>query len=224
MTDIALSTFDKDIEFSRTTTGLVEALNQLGVRALDLSDLHRSALVQAVSALDSFISSEVQRVVIEIALGHRRADSKRIDLKCSPNDLNRLILADSIEGKELALKEIVSSSIQRRTFQKSGDISEALKWVGITDPWKKAFGDAATTIRNDLDVVVERRNSIVHDADRDPTYGSGIRLQLRGDDTINAIKTIKLVVHGLAALLKEAPIQHSIESDGDSVLEKMVYG
>lgn len=200
MSSLALLTFNEDLQYSFTTTGLVGALNNLGVRALDLSDLHRSALVQAVSALDSFFCAEVQRLAVEITLGRRQASGKRIDLKCSPNDLNALLSAPTGKDQELRLRSIVGDSLQKRTFQKSSDISEALRWVGISDAWNRAFGSQASAVREELDAVVERRNAIVHDADRDRTYASTSRLALRGDDTVAAIHTVRSVVHGFAVL------------------------
>lgn len=200
MTNLALDIFDKDLEYSLTTTGLVNGLHTAGIRAVDLSDLHRSALVQAVSALDSFFCSEIQRLIVEITLGRRQANERRIDLRCTTNDLHRLLSADTDDEKEIHLKSIVADSFQRKTYQKSSDISEALGWVGIADSWNRAFANEAKQLRAELDAVVERRNSIVHDADRDPTYASSNRLSIRGDDTLAAVKTVRKVVHGISTL------------------------
>jgi hypothetical protein len=71
----------------------------------------------------------------------------------------------------------IRSSHGYRSFQKSADIQEAIRLIKDIDIWSAVARDLAMPLENlkiDYNLLVVRRNSIVHQADIDPTLPGAI--------------------------------------------------
>jgi hypothetical protein len=139
-----------------------------------LSELLRSALVAAVSALDRFchdaivhhswkllsrkerdIPKGLFRLNLPV-LGTKKALEKlRKDSKSRPGSVVKVAIQEELHNKH--------------TFQNPAGIETAARMLGIEDVWTKLAaempGRTGKAIRDTLDEIARRRNQVVHEAD-----------------------------------------------------------
>ncbi|MEX6663742.1 HEPN domain-containing protein [Pseudomonas sp. W2-17] len=137
-------------------------------------DLIRSALVMAISAMDSYMHWMVFQEITAVSKNAKlpKALSK---LEIPFSDV--AALADAViegrrEGKETRPWNALKNSAQRqllfRTFQSFDQVSVAMSMAGIADGWtktSKALGVTSPEIKEKLNHLVHRRNQIAHEGD-----------------------------------------------------------
>ncbi|WP_157561382.1 hypothetical protein [Mycobacterium sp. E802] len=165
---------------------------------LDLTDMYRAALVQAVAALDAWVHDVVLDMAVEILIGLRPPGSNT-KLGLNLGATTQLLSAPNALELEMRSKALVNERLSVETFQKPDDIAKAFAMVGITAIWSTAFGNAEAA-KTALSVVVRRRNQIVHRCDMDPS-GVAPYLTLSDTDALTAIDTIEDTVKALDSLL-----------------------
>jgi hypothetical protein len=128
----------------------------------------------AVAALDTYM----HRLIVERAYSH----------KSLPRGLSQLgvpfekLLAQADETADAAreaprnsrprvgVKRVLQERLLRETFQSHGDVSRALKMAGRSRDWRP-IGEQMSpplnpeAIKERLDLIVRRRNQIVHEGD-----------------------------------------------------------
>ena len=70
------------------------------------------------------------------------------------------------------LGEVIRDSHGWQSFQRPDKIAEAIKLVSPIKLWDevaKVLNSTAANVRNDLQLIIDRRNKISHEADMDPT-------------------------------------------------------
>lgn len=138
--------------------------------ALDLSDLYRHSLAASVSALDTFIHSIV-RVGLLLQL-RGVGPEPNVQLPVSADLFRRWF-----GGEHAALIEIeleVRRAHGQWTMQSPKNIADAVKLVSRRPLWISLAGQdsqRAAELKTELDLVVGRRNRIVHESDLDPSTG-----------------------------------------------------
>lgn len=175
----------------------------------DLTDLLRSELVNIVSAMDRFIHEVVRIGIINTYLGISSQTDKCKTIPVSFATMNKVLECRLIEkptcNEEIAdywiNKEIVSI-LKTMSFQKISKIKDALSYIwdvsykipaiiskmqyvfpGTTDNEKQRY------LEEKIDLIVSRRNQIVHEADYDISTLSKQAIDIDWlDDTILFIK------------------------------------
>lgn len=140
---------------------------------IDHAECFRAALVLAVSSLDHYLHSLVVESVMEMAQGVRLASAKFSEIKVSFASAQTNLASGSIAWLGPELREQNS----HLTFQRPDKISAALK---IIDPrphlWTRLAAHVDANTKEQmcarLDLIVDRRNMIAHEADVDPTWGT----------------------------------------------------
>lgn len=162
--------FRTNIAHIQNLAGIHSALKNSTTPVLDLSDILRAELMMAVSALDYFIHSTVEEGMIEIYQGSRLPTSTFNEFTISLSNIPYVI---KNPNDTIWLKDQIRKNLGYQSFQKSDKISSIMKL--ITD--KKLWPEVANIMRSDqqkvtlqLDLIVNRRNQIAHEADVDPTY------------------------------------------------------
>lgn len=137
---------------------------------IDHQECFRAALVLSVSCLDHFVHSLVADAVVETYLCRRSASAKFLELPVRLTAA-RANLAGANAGW---IRDEVRLQNSHQTFQRPDAISAALK---IVDPRTKLWARvgarlhmSAQDVRTRLDLIVDRRNMIAHEADIDPTW------------------------------------------------------
>jgi len=190
----AIDQFNINIETVKHLGVIYSAFENHLTPAVDLSDILRSEIVLAVSALDCFVHDLVRIGMSKIFEESGGGPQAFLNFSISVQSVKRIIdAATTDEQKYYFEKEI------RRlhgTFQSSDNISQALSLIGIKRIWNKV-GDSlfvsSDDVRNHLDLIVDRRNKIAHESDIDPSLNIGVRYPIDSvmvDDSIDFIEKI----------------------------------
>ena len=75
----------------------------------------------------------------------------------------------------------------------------ALSMVGVARVWATAFPPPATSPAKQLDLIVARRNRIVHQGDSDPV-SLGAPTPIGAEDALDAVSTVEVVVRTIDPL------------------------
>ncbi|MFD6918669.1 HEPN domain-containing protein [Streptomyces sp. NPDC059944] len=131
-----------------------------------MDDLLRGSLVQAVSALDRYVHEEV-RVRL---LRHFNDDS-------APGAMLRFqvplsaVLRFRDEGGVAWLDEVIRSRHSFLSFQAPDKIADAIRLVSEGELWNEvgqAMGRSVKDLKQELKLIVARRNAIAHESDISP--------------------------------------------------------
>ncbi|MFL6518977.1 MAG: HEPN domain-containing protein [Chthoniobacterales bacterium] len=134
-----------------------------------LADAHRAAIVLAISALDSyirtFVASRIRMVLADrnTSLPPSLCDKIKSFLK-DDQLLEAARKDDLIERVDKAFRK----DFEKRTFQGTSAISDALKLVGIDDVFHDVARKAQEnedTLRQKIDAFTHRRHTIAHRGD-----------------------------------------------------------
>lgn len=134
-------------------------------------DICRSALVMAVSAVDSYMHWLVYDKLSEVRKGR---DIPPALAKLAVPFSSIALLADSvIENREkirpwVQVKNAMQKKLLSETFQSFEQLGQAMAMAGISNGWKKIseqLGEPAAIIKTRLNHIVHRRNQIVHEGD-----------------------------------------------------------
>ncbi len=197
----ALDDFIISLAHVRNVGGVYGSIKALTTPALDLSDLLRTQLVMCVSALDRYVH-EVTRLGMLATLAGKRP----------PTDAFQKyeIALGSVSQATAALASDAWLDTEIRTrhgylsFQQPEKIADAIRLISSVELWN-ALGaklkQPPKALKTELQLIVSRRNQIVHEADVDPTYaGSGDRWPITApmvNDAVVFIERLVITLHGL---------------------------
>ncbi|MFY4781692.1 HEPN domain-containing protein [Aliarcobacter butzleri] len=190
--------FDKNIERVKHLGFIYTTVNDTTTSAVDLSGILRAQYVMLVSALDYYLHELIRSFMIEIYKGN----------KSSTKGFKKFIF--SIDQDVLLKKGIINPQNEEwlnfqilykngfKSFQHSSKIVEAFELITdlkSEDLWKNiSNGMGQLFCENDiitkLNLIIERRNQIAHEADIEPTFNT-LRSIYKTDveDSINFIET-----------------------------------
>lgn len=202
-----LNVFSSEIAGCRDVIGIADNLAPKAP-ALDLSDLYRHGLAGAVSALDTCVHSLVRAAVLLQLQGVGPELNAQLPV---PADLfRRWYGGDSSALNEIALA--IRLAHGRWTMQFAKDIADAVRLVSPRPLWVSvAAGDTeiAKDLKSSLDLVIQRRNKIVHESDLDPSTET--KWPITSALAVEAIEVVKergeAVIAHLAA---DFPTQSSV--------------
>ena len=165
----SIDLFEINIMHVKNLGGLYISLSYETSPILDLSDLLRAQLVMGVSALDSFIHSLIEYGMIEI-YQKKRMPTNGYDkfIKSFENISPKLINSYGVPW----FKEEIKKKYGHISFQGSCKISQYVKLISNKQLWlesEQILNISSQNIKKKLDLIVDRRNKIVHDADMIPT-------------------------------------------------------
>jgi hypothetical protein len=185
--------FQHDASRTRDLIGLGQAIGNMTCGRVDASDLFRSALVQAVAALDAYVHGVTLDRAVDILLGRIPGGVPRGKVGLHFTAVQALLAAATPADTELAARTYVAQRLALETFQRPDDIANALAMVGISKIWSTAFPANPAGTKTALGLIVDRRNRIVHSCDGDP-LNPGSVTHMFADDAVLAIETIETIV------------------------------
>jgi len=166
----AINQFRTNMQYVKNLDGLYSVLKSRTSSALDLSDLLRSELVLAVSTLDHFIHNIIEIGMLEIYQGSRPPTTTSHDFRVSIANVQSAIKNPSDISW---LKDRIRTNIGYQSFQKSDKISNIVRLISSKNLWDEIaiiMNSPKSQIILQLDLIIDRRNKIAHEADLDPTY------------------------------------------------------
>jgi HEPN superfamily RiboL-PSP-like protein len=189
----ALDQFEENLRRAKELGTLFEVVQNMTTPALDLTDILRAEIVQSVSSLDHFIHEVVRLGMIEIAEG-KRPPTKAYERFLVPTS----VIRSAIQGVPHAkwLGEVIRENHGWQSFQQPDKIAESIRLITEIKLWDevaKVLNSTAKNVRDDLQLIVDRRNKISHEADMDPT-NPGFRWPI----TPNLANDVVRFINGLA--------------------------
>lgn len=170
MTAQAFNQFKENIERVRYLHSIYQHVNIQTTKAIDISDVLRAELVLTVSALDYYIHEVVRKGMLEVFQGTRietRSFKKfNISLESVKDAITNPSSFDWLDN-EIIIRH------SWKSFQQSEKLAEAFRLISDINLWNESankLGKPAIDLKNNLDLIVDRRNKIAHEADIDPSF------------------------------------------------------
>jgi hypothetical protein len=164
----AIDQFRGNIAYVRSLMAVERVLNAQTTSVLDTSDILRAALVMAVSALDQYIHEKVRQEMLETKNRARPMTDAYQRFTVTLKTVDRALLNPRSDDW---LDDEIRSRHALRSFQKSDKIKEAVSLISADNLWQRIsqkISKDIAAIRTQLDLIVDRRNQIAHEADLDP--------------------------------------------------------
>jgi len=183
---------------------LIDVHNSLKAQAssvLDLSDMLRAALVLAVSALDYYIHEVVRIGMLEIHRGQRPEPPAFSRFQISLGNARAGINAG--QNIDSWLEDEIRQRHSYKSFQQPEAIADAIRLISDKKLWEEVstnMGSPARSIKQQLSLIVDRRNKIAHEADIDPTLSIGNRWpidELLVNEAVDFIEQVVESIHNV---------------------------
>jgi hypothetical protein len=166
----AIDRFRINIGYVRNLSAIHKALNAQTTSALDLSDILRLGLVMSVSALDKYIHDLVRIGMLEEYQAIRPATKNFLQFSISMKSAQAGISTpENIDW----LDDEIWNRHSWQSFQRPDKITEAIHLISNVKLWDeigKIMGKNASDVKTQLNLIIDRRNCIAHEADIDPSY------------------------------------------------------
>ena len=181
---------------------IADAPDSQTAQAMDLSDILRAEFVLAVSALDHFVHEVARLGMLEAYRGEREKTPQFLQFRISVGGALRGI-SENPSGEWL--DDEIRARNGHRTFQNPDRIAEALRLVSDIRLWDEVAGRmdmSPQEVRERLNLIVDRRNGIAHEADVNPIFHEGLLPIDRrmADDAVDFIERVGENIYAVIAL------------------------
>jgi hypothetical protein len=170
----AIDLFRLSIARVRDLIAVHNSLKAQASSVLDLSDILRASLVLAVSALDYYIHEVVRIGMLEIHRGERPEPPAFSGFQISLGNARAGINAG--QNIDSWLEDEIRQRHSYKSFQQPNAIADAVRLISDKKLWEEVsinMGSPAKEIKEQLRLIVDRRNKIAHEADISPAYLGG---------------------------------------------------
>ncbi len=134
-----------------------------------LGSLLRTAIIMAVSAMDTYYHAKVvDNVVKSIKAGEFAPALDTVKMS-----VPEYLKSCKRKYKKVAVRQSVDNHLSYRALQNPDKISEAIKLLGIESLWQKVAQELKKEdgdVRKRISEIVKRRNEIAHSADISRSY------------------------------------------------------
>lgn len=158
--------FDEQMTLLHSLSSIYQYLQDTA-NLMDTSYLLRSEYILVISAFDNYLHSIVRRK-LRIAFFSAQTLPKAFNL---PIEICRLIKNEPSESAQQSLLDsALRQYLEKDSFQSPKSVEYALGLIGVSHVWRHAssvIGDTPEHIRNQLALIIQRRNQIAHEADVD---------------------------------------------------------
>lgn len=195
----AISQLEQNLARARSLGGLFEALDRLTTPAIEASDILRSQIVMAVSALDHFVHEVTLAGMLEIYEG-RRDPTQAYQMFNIP--LEAALSGIKAHGSTW-FESIVREKHSILSFQHPERIADAIRLISPISLWTEiasCMNTASQDLKIRLKLIVDRRNKIAHEADLDPTF-PGLRWPISAEDACGVVDFIDQISHQINTLV-----------------------
>ncbi|MFK7796439.1 MAG: HEPN domain-containing protein [Aureispira sp.] len=169
-------------------------------------DILRAAIAMGISALDSFFHEFMVGAIVDIYANNSIKNYSNNLLK--PSDNPHKLLSILSKSKQEQLKEIeqaLYSNLKTKTFQNPEIIAENMKLIGIEQLWSDVQVNiteqySVQDLKSRLELIVDRRHKIVHEADMNRSTGTKNEIEL--EEVRNDIIFIKEIGEAVFMILQ----------------------
>jgi hypothetical protein len=208
-----LDAFNAHIERARDLVGITNAIRANSAGVLDLSDIYRAAFVQGVSALDTFIHAEVRARMLEAFAwqsGHTPAFGR---FRVSLGSLGDARGPSGLTASDLTwLDSEIREQHSYLSFQQPDKVADAIRLVSPVKLWSavasemgvRAVGESPEqVVKRRLALIVDRRNTIVHESDLDPTPPGTTQYPMDEATALDALEFLQNMTASIVSVIDE---------------------
>lgn len=170
--------------------------------------LLRQSILVAAAAVESFLWDVLRENALTIIQAKgRKADETLRNITLTIDDYLSL---EGYEDKDVRLRQIILKRFERGALYDLDKVSEIAQILGVRDLWKdvgKEIGSSPEDIKAKLMALINRRNQIVHRADRPDEGAPATEIDCHGLRKIgyawanNHVQLAKSFVTGSAAVI-----------------------
>lgn len=171
--------------------GLYKALSGLTTAAVDASDLLRAQVVLAVSALDYYIHEVTVLGMVAVFEGRRPVTQAFQKYRVAVGAVSLGMSTRSSSWFETEIRERHSF----QSFQQPDKVADAIRLFSDVKLWQEVASRMSSTekdVKDQLKLIVDRRNKIAHEADLDPSY-PGTRWPIKEMDVDLSLQFLRAV-------------------------------
>jgi hypothetical protein len=192
----AIDQFRLNINRIRNISGLYKALKSMTTGAIDASDILRTQIVMSVSAFDYFIHELVRLGMLEAHRGIRTRTNAFNKYRVS---LESVHIFGSSPSTDDWLENEIRFQHGWKSFQHCDNVADAIRLISDKALWEevgKQIGKSTQDVKRELNLIVDRRNKIAHEADIDPSYGTYWPIdEMLVDDVVNFIEEVAEAIY-----------------------------
>jgi hypothetical protein len=192
----ALQQFRENLVRARELGTLASSVTKITTEAIDVSDMWRAQIVLGVSALDYLIHELARMGMVEISKGLRPKTDAYLRFQL-PLEANERALTG--QSHESWLGDTVREKHSWLSFQHPDKIAEAIRLISQKKLWEEVGGElslSAQDVKLRIEMIVDRRNKIAHEADMDPT-NPGFRWPIDQQMASDALDEIERVAEAV---------------------------
>jgi hypothetical protein len=192
----AHSRFVTNLNRARDLRALFVTLKASTAGALDLTDILRAAIVNAVSALDAFIHEITRIGMVEI---YQNIRPRTEAFGRFPVPMDNVLLGMVTPGSVQWLEDEIRKQHGWLSFQQPEKVADAIRLFWSKKLWEEVatqLGIDTKSAKTRLALIVDPRNKIAHEADMDPS-SPGARWPIDEMVVQDAIDTIEQIVNAI---------------------------
>lgn len=175
----AQTVFRANMRDADALTSIYDYLTGIVAAPVSYDDLLRSKIVYSVSAFDKLVHDLIRIGMVQIYLGKRAPTQKYLAEPIPLSTAQQLSIATT-PPPEVIFEQAIQSKLKTLSFQDPDKVADGLSYVwGETQKWQRiaaGIGLQEKTARTTLRLIATRRNSIVHEADMDPTTSTKLAI------------------------------------------------
>ncbi|WXA81106.1 hypothetical protein LV483_34805 [Pendulispora rubella] len=136
---------------------------------MDVSDLLRAQIVLAISAFDTLVHELTRLGMLEAAAGKRTVVDTFQRFQVSFESVQLSAGASTLDWLDAEIRRKHSFL----SFQTPDKVADAIRLISSVSLWNSVgshLGKSPTDIKKELQLIVDRRNKIAHEADGDPSF------------------------------------------------------
>lgn len=167
--------FRENINRARHFYNMYVSLEKSTTNIVDVSDILRAEIVMGVSALDNYVHEVVRVGMVQIFEGERQKTEmyKKFEIP-----LDHIPKVEDEEKGYRWFELLVKNKNSHKTFQNPNKINSAIRLVlDVNNIWdeiaRETKGSTGKELRNRMSLIVDRRNKIAHESDRDRSKQTG---------------------------------------------------
>lgn len=196
---IAFAQFSTNIEEVRKTHLIATSISVPTGSILDTSNILRSCVVLGVSAIDHLIHELTITGMKEVFNGTRPVTPRYSNYQMSLAVINAI----ASRSPDTIFESEIRKSLGWQTFQRPEKIKDAISLFKTIPLWQQVaetMGEREINIRNQLDLIVDRRNMIAHEADIEPVFRT--KRSISDGDVTNIVDFIERVGRAIYSVVR----------------------
>lgn len=193
----AIEAFRESVSRVEHLGGLYKALTGLTTTVVDASDLLRAQVVLAVSALDFYVHEVTVSGMVEVFEGRRPPTQAFLKYRVSLGSVSGGMSTRSSSWFEAEIRGRHSFL----SFQQPDKVADAIRLFSDVKLWKEVaskMGNTEKGVKDQLKLIVDRRNKIAHEADLDPSY-PGQRWPIKDSDVEQSLQFLSALCENIHA-------------------------